>query len=141
MKRHGLHLRLGLLMALILCLLAQLPVRAGDADHEIEDGEENGAPYFGEAKDVAGLKPLGSVRVKAQLKGSMRFMLGQTDDEGRFKLRGLGPDVDAEQVEVSCEKAGYRIVDASRRRLAKTQNAPVEVECLMEKGAAAKPAP
>ena len=138
MQRYRSHQRLGLLLALTLWALAT-PVRAGDADHEIEDGEENGAPYFGEVKDVAGLKPLASVRVKAQLKGSMRFMLGQTDDEGRFKLRGLGPDVDAENVVVSCEKSGYRIIDVTRRRLAKNQNAPVEVECLMEKGTATKP--
>ena len=133
------HLRA--MLALAVCAVGALPALAGDADHEITDDHENGAPYFGEAKDVAGLKPLASVRVKAQIRGTTRFRMGQTDEEGRFKLLGLGPDVDAEDVEVTCEKSGYRVIDTTRRRLSKAPDAPVEIECLMEKAAGTKPSP
>ena len=62
-------------------------------------------------------------------------LVGRTDEDGRFKIRGLGPEIDAETVVVSCELEGYRLVDAIRRRLTKAPDAPVEVECLMEKAA------
>ena len=120
---------------------ATAPTRAGDADHEITDDHENGTPYFGEVKDIAGLKPLASARVKAQINGTMRFLIGQTDTDGQFKIRGLGPEVDPDTVSVTCELAGYRSVDTVRRRLSTAADAPVEIECLMEKVAKAKPSP
>ena len=121
------------LLALAVWSTASPPAIAGDADHEITDDHEDGASYFGEAKDVAGLKPLDAVHVKAQIKGTMRFLIGQTDEDGRFKIRGLGPEIDPENVVVSCEKAGYRVVDTIRRRLSTDPVAPIEVECLLEK--------
>ena len=130
-----------LVLAFALACTAANSVRAGDADHEITDDHENGVPYFGEVKDVAGLKPIQSARVKAQIKGTPRFLMGQTDEDGRFKIRGLGPEINPDTVDVSCEMAGYRVVDTSRRRMSKDKDAPVEVECLMEKMAGTKPSP
>jgi hypothetical protein len=114
-------------------LLVSGPARAGEADFQEEDIAEHGTPYFGEAKDIKGLTPLEGVRFKAQLKGTYRFFLISTDDEGRFRRNGLGPDVNSDNVDVTCEKDGYRTVDLLRRRTSDKKNAPVEVECLMER--------
>jgi hypothetical protein len=117
----------------LLCTALLGPAIAGDADHEITDDHENGTPYFGEVKDVAGLKPIESARVKAQIKGTFRFLVGQSDADGRFKIRGLGPEIDPNTVDVTCEASGYRVIDTIRTRPSKAADAPVEIECLMEK--------
>lgn len=118
--------------ALIAAALAW-PVAAGEADHEPDDTHEHGASFFGEAKDLRNLAPLADVMVRLQLKGTMRFVVTQTDGDGRFRRPGLGADVDAEAVDVICQKTGYRTVEVVRRRLSKAKDAPVEVECLLEK--------
>ena len=109
------------------------PVLAGEADYEPDDTNEHGAPFFGEAKDIRGLEPVADVRFKAQVRGTMRFFIAQTDEDGRFKRNGLGTDVDPEKVDVTCEKDGFRTVDVLRKRLSSAKNAAVEVECLLEK--------
>lgn len=119
--------------AALLALALALPVLAGEADSEPDDTAEHGAPFFGEAKDIGGMDPVPDVRIKAQLRGTSRFFLTTTDDEGRFKRSGMGPDVDAELVDVTCEKDGYRVVEVLRKRLSKDKHAAVEIECLLEK--------
>jgi hypothetical protein len=114
-------------------LAVPLAAWAGEADFNESDIAEFGTPYFGEAKDIKGLTPIEGVRFKAQLKGTQRFFLISTDDEGHFRRNGLGTDVNSDNVEVTCEKEGYRTVDLLRRRTSDKRNAPVEVECLMEK--------
>jgi hypothetical protein len=119
-------------MAAVFLLLAG-PATAGEADYEPDDVHEHGAPYFGEAKDIKGLQPVDNVRIKVQLKGTLRFFIVQTDEEGRFRRNGLGTEVDPANVEYTCEKQGYRTIDISTRRLARDKFAPVEIECLLEK--------
>jgi hypothetical protein len=106
---------------------------SGEADFNESDIAEYGTPYFGEAKDIKGLAPLEGVRFKAQVRGTLRFFLITTDDEGRFRRNGLGTDVDSNNVDLTCEKDGYRTVELLRRRTSDKRNAPVEAECLMEK--------
>jgi hypothetical protein len=119
---------------LALALVAMsLPALAGEADFEVDDIHEHGAPYFGDAKEIKAMTPLEGVRFKIQLKGALRFFIITTDDDGRFRRNGLGLDVDPEQVEVTCEKDGFRTVDVLRRRTSRAKNAPVEVECLLER--------
>lgn len=127
--RHAADIALACLLAAALAL----PALAGEADAEPDDSHEHGAPFFGEAKDIGGLEPVPEVRIKAQVKGTMRFFITQTDDEGRFRRAGMGPDVDPEAVEVTCEKTGFRTVEVLRRRASKDKLAPVEIECLLEK--------
>ncbi len=125
---------IGGVMPLVAALVLAAPAaRAGEADFQEEDIAEHGTPYFGDAKDIKGLTPLEGVRFKAQLKGTSRFFLISTDDEGRFRRNGLGNDVDSDNVVVTCEKDGYRTVDLLRRRTSSKRNAPVEVECLLER--------
>ena len=131
MSRH--HKARLLLPALALIIGAPLAALAGEGDHEPDDTHEHGPAYLGEARDIKGLAPLENVIVKGQLKGTMRFFIVQTDDHGRFRRAGLGLDVDANQVEFTCTKSGFRTVDVMWRRLSRAKDAPVEVECLLER--------
>lgn len=119
----------GLLASLVL----GMPAFAGEADFEPADIHEHGNPYFGEAKDIKGLSPLENVRIKVQVKGTMRFFIVQTDAEGRFRRNGLGLDVDPEKVEFSCEKDGFRTVEVMHRKMSSAKLSPIEIECLLAK--------
>lgn len=107
---------------------------AGGAELEAIMGDkENGAPFFGEAKDVKGLKPLDGVRIRAQLKGQPLPVFVDTNDEGRFSLRGFGKGIDPANVDIKCEITGYSLIDLSRRRVSRDVDAATEIECLFEK--------
>lgn len=123
-------LRAGGLLAF---LLLASPAFAGEADFEPDDIHEHGNPYFGEAKNIKGLSPLGDVRIKVQVKGTNRFFIVQTDADGRFRRNGLGTDVDPEKVVFACEKDGFRTVEVMHRKLSSAKLSPIEIECLLEK--------
>lgn len=114
------------------CAMLALSAVAGDGEYEPDD-HEHGAPYLGEVKDIRGLKAVQSAQIRLQIRGTQRFFLLQTDDEGRFRRSGLGADIDPESVDVTCTKAGYRTIEVMRRRLSPAKDAPVEVECLLER--------
>jgi hypothetical protein len=119
-------------LAVAISLLA-LPAYAGEADYQEDDAHEHGNPYFGEAKNIKGLAPLQDVRIKVQLKGTMRFFIAQTDEDGRFRRNGLGLDVDPEKVVYTCEKDGFRTIEVLHRKMSSAKLSPVEIECLLEK--------
>ncbi len=102
-------------------------LEGGDDDHEL------GAYYFGEVKDIKGLQPLEGVRITAQKKGTMLPVMASSDGDGRFKIPGFGKDVNSDDIIVSCARAGWKLLDLTRRKMSKEDDAPVEVECLMEK--------
>lgn len=115
-------------------LLGASPALAGGADLEAIMGDtEHGAPFFGEATDVMGMKPIEGVRIRAHLKGAPLPVFVNTNEDGRFSLRGFGKGVDPANVDVACEMAGYELIDLSRRRVSKDQEAATEIECLFEK--------
>jgi hypothetical protein len=114
-------------------LMLATPAIAGEADFEPADIHEHGNPYFGEAKDIKGLSPLENVRIKVQVKGTQRFFIVQTDEEGRFRRNGLGLDVDPEKVEFFCEKDGFRTVEVMHRKMSAAKLSPIEIECLLAK--------
>ena len=121
-----------LVIAAACASLVLSPVRllAGDSESELDD-HENGAPFFGEAKDVSSLRPLAAVRVKVTAQGGWPIFIN-TNDEGRFKLRGLGKTINPDTVEVACAKQGYRTLEVMRRRMSRREDAAVEIECLLE---------
>ena len=115
-------------------IVAAVPANAGGAELEALMGDkENGAPFFGEARDVKGLKPLEGVRIRAQLKGQPLPVFVDTNEEGRFSLRGFGKGVDPDNVDIKCDISGYNLLDLSRRRVSREADAATEIECLFEK--------
>ena len=122
------------LAGLAIAALAAGPALAGGSDIEgSEEDKELGAPYFGEAKDIRGLKPLEGVRISAQRKGNPLPVLASTDAEGRFRIPGFGKEVNSDDVTITCAKSGWKVVETERRKLAKDFDSPVEIECLLEK--------
>lgn len=121
--------------ALSLCFaFSASAARAGGSDLEAIMGDtENGPPFFGEALDIKGMKPIEGVRIRAQLKGMPLPVFVDTNDEGRFSIRGFGKGIDPANVDVNCEMSGYKLVDMSRRRMSKDSDAATEIECLFEK--------
>jgi hypothetical protein len=127
-----LHLSAGLFF--LAAIVAAGSANAGGAELEALMGDkENGGPFFGEARDVRGFRPLEGVRIRAQLKGQPLPVFVDTNDEGRFSLRGFGKGVDPANVDIKCELAGYNLIDLSRRRVSKDVDAATEIECLFEK--------
>lgn len=118
--------------AAVCCAMLAFTAIAGDGEYEPDDSE-HGAPFLGEVKDIRGFKPVQSAQIKLQIRGTQRFVLFQSDDEGRFRRSGLGAEIDPETVEVTCTKTGYRTIEVMRRRLSTAKDAPVEVECLLER--------
>lgn len=122
------------LAALVALSLSPAPARAGGADLEAIIGDtEHGAPFFGEANDVKGMKPIEGVRIRAQLKGMPLPVFANTNEDGRFSLRGFGKGIDPANVDIACEMQGYKLLDLTRRRVAKDADAATEIECLFEK--------
>jgi len=114
-------------------IVAAVPANAGGAELEALMGDkENGAPFFGEARDVKGLRPLEGVRIRAQLKGQPLPVFVDTNEEGRFSLRGFGKGVDPDHVDIKCDISGYNLLDLSRRRVTRDADAATELECLFE---------
>lgn len=97
--------------------------------------DENGRlpRMFGDVRDFDGYRPLQGVRIQAQIKGAPSPMVATTDADGHFKLPGFPGNADPEMVKITCSLNGYRLLNLSRRKLGKDMDAPVEVECLLEK--------
>ncbi|MGE0652998.1 MAG: hypothetical protein AB7P12_14815 [Alphaproteobacteria bacterium] len=91
-----------------------------------------GPPYFGEARDVNGMKPVEGVRIRAKVKGSLLPVFVNTDHDGRFRLQGFAKEVDPATVEFGCDMEGYSVVSLTHRRMSGAADAPTEVECLLE---------
>jgi len=58
----------------------------------------------------------------------------RTDALGTYRVPGFGKDVDTGEVEVSCEKEGYKQTKTLRRKAAANASVPiVETECTLQK--------
>jgi hypothetical protein len=112
-----------------IAMVASSMAHAGEAVSE-KDDLDNGPSFFGEAKEVGTLRPMQNVQVRAEV-GEQKVST-YTNDEGTFKIPGLGKETAADSVVITCAKQGYRTLDMSRRRLSGAADAPVVIECLLE---------
>jgi hypothetical protein len=114
-------------------LLLPAALKAGGSESEMQDSHENGAPFFGEAKDVSTMKPVQGAVIKGRPTiGRGATISINTNIEGRFRLLGFGKGVDPASIEITCAKPGYKTLDVIRRRIASDADAPVEIECLLD---------
>lgn len=113
--------------------LACIPVSAGAGGGPGESTGERtpGTHFFGDAKDIKGMSPLEGVTVKIRIAGTRLLLLVLTGPEGGFRLEGFGRTVNADKVDVTCSKPGYRMIRALRQRVPGGSDAPIEIECLM----------
>ena len=102
----------------------------GDDDDVSED---EGPSYFGFVKDTNGATmPDAKVTVGIKDRGGV---VTRTDALGAYKVPGFGKDIDPKDVEISCDKQGYRQLRTLRRMPPPGGNAkiPVETECTMQR--------
>ena len=102
----------------------------GDDDDASED---EGPPYFGFVKDASGATlPDAKVTVAVKDRGGV---VTRTDALGAYKVPGFGLEIHPNDVEISCEKEGYKQTRLLRRNLPKPDTKiPVETECFMQRG-------
>jgi hypothetical protein len=98
----------------------------GDDDH---DDSRN---VVGFVRDL-GAGPLPDARVTAVMKGTTSSFVTRADGAGHYRIAGLPADMDAKAVDVTCVKDGLKFVRAVLRNPSAPPEAPVEVDCLMEK--------
>jgi len=105
---------------------------AGFGDDD-DNSEEEGPSYFGFVKDTNGATmPDAKVTVAVKNRGGV---VTRTDALGAYKVPGFGKEVDPNDVEVVCDKQGYKQLRTLRRMRAPDADVkiPVETECTMQR--------
>jgi len=105
---------------------------AGFGDDD-DNSEEEGPSYFGFVKDTNGATvPDAKVTVGIKDRGGI---VTRTDALGAYKVPGFGKDVDPRDVEIACDKQGYKQLRTLRRM--RSPNAdpkiPVETDCTLQR--------
>jgi hypothetical protein len=134
-RRTGWHasLALGMTCALLTCALSTALWAGGsgfgDDDH---DHENEGPAYFGFVKDTNGATvPDAKVTVAIKDRGGV---ITRTDALGAYRVPGFGKEIDSSQVQISCEKQGYKQVRVLRRTSKDADpSVPIETECTMQR--------
>jgi hypothetical protein len=104
---------------------------AGFGDDD-DNSEEEGPSYFGFVKDTNGsTMPDAKVTVGIKDRGGV---VTRTDALGAYKVPGFGKDVSPNDVQVSCDKQGYKQTRVLRRPLPPPDSKiPVETECTLQR--------
>jgi hypothetical protein len=102
---------------------------AGFGDDD-DNSEEEGPSYFGFVRDSGGATiPDAKVTVGVKNRGGV---VTRTDALGTYKVPGFGKDIDPKDVEVACDKQGYRQLRVVRRSAPSADpKIPVETECTL----------
>jgi hypothetical protein len=104
---------------------------AGVGDDD-DTSAETGPSYFGFVRDTNGATVSGAkVTVAAKNHGSV---ITRSDALGTYKVPGFGTDVNPKDVEISCDKQGYKQVRVVRRSSPSTDpKIPIETECTLQR--------
>ncbi len=99
-----------------------------DDDHS----EEEGPAYFGFVKDTNGATVADAkVTVAVKDRGGV---ITRTDALGAYRVPGFGKEVDPNEVQITCEKQGYRQVRILRRTAQGADGkTPIETECTLQR--------
>lgn len=118
----------------VMCMLSTALWAGGAGFGDDDDNsEEEGPSYFGFVKDTNGATvPDAKVTVGIKDRGGI---VTRTDALGAYKVPGFGKDVDPRDVEIACDKQGYKQLRTLRRM--RSPNAdpkiPVETECTLQR--------
>jgi hypothetical protein len=99
-------------------------------NQDLQGGTE-GTPFFGFVREVGGAG-INDAKVTGDLKGGA--LVTTSDVLGLYKLPGFGPNVNPDDVVISCAKDGYKQANVVRRpHPAGDMKDPVEVDCYLQK--------
>ena len=122
-------------MVVAMCVVSTALWAGGSGFGDDDDaGEDEGPSYFGFEKDGSGATvPDAKVTVAVKDRGGV---VTRTDALGAYKVPGFGKEVSPNDVEISCEKPGYKQNRILRRNLPPPDSKiPVETDCMMARGA------
>src|SRR6476620_3965471 len=90
-----------------ICILSTALWAGGSGFGDDDDaGEDEGPSYFGFVKDGSGATvPAAKVTVAVKDRGGV---VTRTDALGAYKVPGFGKEVSPNDVEISCDKPGYK---------------------------------
>ncbi|MBV8111171.1 MAG: carboxypeptidase regulatory-like domain-containing protein [Hyphomicrobiales bacterium] len=134
MKLRGWRASLASMSVGVTCMLSTALWAGGAGFGDDDDNsEEEGPSYFGFVKDTNGATvPDAKVTVGIKDRGGI---VTRTDALGAYKVPGFGKDVDPRDVEIACDKQGYKQLRTLRRM--RSPNAdpkiPVETECTLQR--------
>ncbi len=94
-----------------------------------QQNSDDGVPYFGFVRDSKG-KTIPNASITATTAKGSSFVV-QADTMGHYRIPGFSKSVDPKQVQITCGKAGYRLVSRDRRVLRGAPNAPIETNCIL----------
>lgn len=118
-----------------MCVLSTALWAGGSGFGDDDDtSEDEGPAYFGFVKDTNGSTlPDAKVTVSIKDRGGV---VTRTDALGAYKVPGFGKEVSPNDVQITCEKEGYKQSRILRRSLPPPDSKiPVETECTMQRGA------
>lgn len=98
----------------------------GDDDH---DDSRN---LIGVVRDF-GSGPMPDARIAATTKTGSSIFVTRTDQNGRYRITGFPADIDPNSLVVTCTRDGFRHVRSVMRNPNPPPEAPVEIDCLMER--------
>jgi hypothetical protein len=129
------HRHSGLITGPVLAIAcaASIGAWAGGAGFgDDDDSAETGPSYFGFVRDASGATvPDAKVTVAVKNRGSI---ITRTDALGTYKIPGFGTDVNPQDVEISCDKQGYKQARVVRRSLPSSDpKIPIETECTLQR--------
>ena len=124
----------GLSAALTVAYVMSVAAWAGGAGFgdDNDTSAETGPSYFGFVRDANGATvPGATVTVAVKNHGSV---ITRTDALGTYKVPGFGTDVNPKDVEISCDKQGYKQTRVVRRSSPSTDpKIPIETECTLQR--------
>jgi hypothetical protein len=121
-------------MALAVAGALSAPVWAGGSSFGDDDDDtaDEGPAYFGFVRDTSG-NSIQDAKVTVGIK-NRGGVVTRSDALGTYRVPGFGKDIDTKDVEVSCEKEGYKQVKTFRRTPANAANVPIiETECTLQR--------
>jgi hypothetical protein len=117
------------------CLIVSNVARANGGDFfeemmaNFHDNSDDGVPYFGFVRDHKG-KMIPSATITATTPTGSSFVV-QADAFGHYRIPGFSKRVDATKVQITCSKAGYKLVARDRRTLRGVAKSPIETNCTL----------
>jgi hypothetical protein len=128
------HSFLSMSMALAIAGALAAPVWAGGSSFgDDDDAADEGPAYFGFVRDTSGIS-ISDAKVTVGIK-NRGGVVTRSDALGTYRVPGFGKDVDTKDVEVTCEKEGYKQTKTFRRTSPTALNVPIiETECTLARG-------
>jgi hypothetical protein len=107
------------------------PGWSGGMPDEEADQQMPSKAIVGFVKDPDG-NLVGDAKVVVSFKSGTTELITRSDAVGHFRIPGFSKDADADSVEVSCSKGGYRQTATLKRgSVASSSSTPIEVDCVL----------